>query len=44
MFEGMPMKSAIKIPLLVGEQDATILDGQSRITNWLYNKLLELDP
>src|SRR5258708_191005 len=34
------MKSAVKIPLLVGEQDAAILDGQSRIANWLYNKLL----
>ena len=41
MFEGMPMKSAVKISLLVDEQDATILDGQSRIANWLYNKLLE---
>ena len=41
MFEGMPMKSAVKISLLVDEQDANILDGQSRIANWLYNKLLE---
>jgi putative transposase len=41
MFEGMPMKSAVKISLLVDEQDASILDGQSRIANWLYNKLLE---
>ena len=36
------MKSAVKISLLVDEQDARILDGQSRITNWLYNQLLEL--
>jgi putative transposase len=35
------MRSAVKIPLLVGEQEAAILDSQSRITNWLYNKLLE---
>jgi hypothetical protein len=39
MFEEISMKSAIKISLLVGEQDATILDGQSRIANWLYNQL-----
>ena len=35
------MKSAVKIPLLVGEHEAAVLDGQSRIANWLYNKLLE---
>lgn len=35
------MKSAVKIPLLVGEREAAVLDGQSRIANWLYNKLLE---
>jgi putative transposase len=35
------MRSAVKIPLLIGEQEAAILDGQSRIANWLYNKLLE---
>src|SRR6266568_3999777 len=29
------------MPLLVGEQEAAILDSQSRIANWLYNKLLE---
>jgi putative transposase len=41
MFEEEPMKSAAKIPLLVSEQDACILDSQSRIANWLYNQLLE---
>lgn len=35
------MKSAVKIPLLVGEREAAVLDSQSRIANWLYNKLLE---
>jgi len=35
------MKSAVKIPLLVGERAAAALDSQSRIANWLYNKLLE---
>src|SRR2546421_4149576 len=35
------MRSAVKIPLLVGEQEAAILDSQSRIANWLYNELLE---
>ncbi len=35
------MKSAVKIPLQVGEQEAAILDSQSRIANWLYNTLLE---
>ncbi len=35
------MKSAVKIPLLVGEHEAAVLDGQSRMANWLYNKLLE---
>ena len=30
------------MPLLVGEQEAAILDSQSRIANWLYNKLLEI--
>ena len=34
------MRSAVKIALQVGEQEATILDGQSRIANWLYNHLL----
>ena len=35
------MRSAVKMPLLVGEQEAAILDSQSKIANWLYNKLLE---
>src|SRR5215469_6509878 len=35
------MKVAIKIPLLVGSREAAVLDSQSRIANWLYNKLLE---
>ena len=35
------MKSAVKISLLLDEQDACILDSQSRIANWLYNHLLE---
>ena len=36
------MRSAVKIPLLVDEQEAAVLDSQSRIANWLYNKLLEI--
>jgi hypothetical protein len=36
------MRSAVKIPLLVDEREAAVLDGQSRIANWLYNKLLEI--
>jgi putative transposase len=35
------MKSAIKIPLQVSPEQAAILDSQSKIANWLYNKLLE---
>ena len=35
------MRSAVKMPLLVGEQEAAILDSQSKIANWLYNTLLE---
>jgi putative transposase len=35
------MKGAVKIPLLVGEREAAVLDSQSRIANWLYNQLLE---
>lgn len=31
---GAHMKTAIKIPLVVGEQAAAVLDSQSRITNW----------
>src|SRR5262245_29123801 len=37
------MKGAVKIPLLVGEREAAVLDSQSRIANWLYNQLLERD-
>lgn len=35
------MKYAIKIELLPTEEQAKILDGQSKICNWLYNHLLE---
>ena len=35
------MRSAVKIALCVSEQQASILDSQSRIANWLYNHLLE---
>ena len=35
------MKSAIKIPLQVTPEQAVLLDAQSKIANWLYNKLLE---
>jgi putative transposase len=35
------VKLALKIPLLVNSQITNILDGQSRIANWLYNHLLE---
>ncbi len=35
------MRSAVKMLLLVGEQEAAILDSQSKIANWLYNNLLE---
>src|ERR1700726_281806 len=35
------MKVAVKIPLLIGEQEAVVLDSQSRIANWLYSHLLE---
>ncbi len=36
------MRSAVKIPLTVTAEQAAILDGQSKIANWLYNKLLEV--
>ncbi|HET8851001.1 MAG TPA: hypothetical protein VFN02_00600, partial [Ktedonobacteraceae bacterium] len=36
------MRSAVKIPLTVTLEQAAILDGQSKIANWLYNKLLEV--
>ncbi len=35
------MRSAVKIALEVTEGQAAILDSQSRIANWLYNRLLE---
>lgn len=35
------MRSALKMRLDVDEHTAAILDGQSRIANWLYNHLLE---
>ena len=33
--------SALKLSLKVDEKSAAILDGQSKICNWLYNHLLE---
>ncbi len=36
------MRSAVKIPLTVTPEQVAILDGQSKIANWLYNKLLEV--
>jgi putative transposase len=35
------MRSAVKIALHVNEEQKAILDGQSKIANWLYNQLLE---
>lgn len=35
------MRSVVKIPLEVTPQQAAILDSQSKIANWLYNRLLE---
>jgi putative transposase len=35
------MRSAVKIALEVAEGQAALLDSQSKITNWLYNQLLE---
>lgn len=35
------MKSVVKIALEVTKDQAAILDSQSKIANWLYNKLLE---
>ncbi len=35
------MQSALKMGLEVDEHTAAVLDGQSRIVNWLYNRLLE---
>ena len=36
------MRSAVKIPLTVTLEQAAILDSQSKIANWLSNKLLEV--
>ena len=36
------MKFNRKIEVLFTEEDKQILDGQSKICNWLYNHLLEL--
>lgn len=41
LIEGKPMRSAVKITLEVTEEQAAILDSQSKIANWLYNHLLE---
>ncbi len=35
------MPSALRMGLEVDEHTAAVLDGQSRIVNWLYNRLLE---
>ncbi len=35
------MKSAVKIALEVTKEQAVILDSQSKMANWLYNRLLE---
>ena len=35
------MRSVVKIPLEVTVEQAAILDSQSKIANWLYNRLLE---
>lgn len=35
------MESVLKIKLTLDDQNARILDGQSKILNWLYNHLLE---
>jgi putative transposase len=35
------MRSVVKIALEMTKEQATILDSQSKIANWLYNKLLE---
>jgi putative transposase len=36
------MRSAIKIRLVVDPPSAAVLDGQSRILNWLYNLLVDV--
>ena len=35
------MRASLTIRLAVDEHTAAALDGQSRIANWLYNRLLE---
>ena len=35
------MKSVVKIPLEMTPEQAAVLESQSKIANWLYNKLLE---
>jgi putative transposase len=35
------MRSAVKIALEARKEQAVILDSQSKIANWLYNRLLE---
>jgi putative transposase len=40
--EGKRMRSAVKIALEVTEGQAALLDSQSKMTNWLYNHLLEI--
>ena len=35
------IKTVLKLKLEVDKESAGILDGQSRICNWLYNQLLE---
>ena len=36
------VESVLKIPLNLDQESAQILDGQSRILNWAYNRLLEI--
>ena len=35
------MKLAVKLEIVPDKADSRILDGQSKICNWLYNHLLE---
>jgi putative transposase len=39
--EGKQMRSAVKIALEVTEEQAALLDSQSKMANWLFNQLLE---
>ena len=36
------MKYNKKVEILFEKEDELILDGQSKICNWLYNKLLDI--